>query len=111
MLVIKRKIKGPCWLEIKGCTRVTSAKPVRPLRPFGWSSTPADLCPRSDLVVQARGANGRPEKRLALCRDRPDGAKRDAAVDRHVALGADDCQPRAEHAGDLGRYCERVGEL
>ncbi len=27
LLVIKRKIMGPCWLEIKGCVQVT-AKPV-----------------------------------------------------------------------------------
>ncbi len=29
MLVVKRKIMGPCWLEIQGCTKVTT-KPVSP---------------------------------------------------------------------------------
>lgn len=67
MLVIKRKIMGPCWLEVKGCLPVTQKptswchlevriKDPKNVKPFSESdsSAPKEIPPLTVMSINAR---------------------------------------------------------
>ena len=107
-LVIKRKIMGPCWLDVRGCVPVTE-KPVSLACQFGSSDVYHKS--REGNVVSPRSQSGRSKDGESVLRIGSISTKRYTPFDGHEYQCSNDHQPHDEHSRDIGYQYSRVGRM